>query len=108
MRKLNFLQSHIFKTQIVIGCIPGPIMAQGHLGNSDHSRPISSQVHSYRFYKSLALYPLILLYHKNKHLQTVFSDQWQNICADHIRPKEKIDGFYIQTIDEHIVQTVYV
>ena len=93
VRNPNFWQSSIFKTQFVRGCVPGPILVQGHLNHSDHSGSNPAQGHSVNsdyVYHYLTLRPWTLQDHDKERGRTVHSYHWWTDHAYHVRHGGKL------------------
>ena len=80
------------------GCVPGPILAQGHLVHSYHSWPITNQLNSDQVDHCLTLRPRTLQRHEDECGRIVDSD--------HVRHGGGFDGYYIHTIGVHVIQTI--
>ena len=77
------------------GCVPGPILSQGHLGHLGHSYrsgPITDQCHlghSDHVDHSLTLRPWTIWHHNGKCWRIVNSYLWRTVHSDHIRHEDK-------------------
>ena len=90
----------------MIRCVTVSIHDQGHLGHSELLRKFSIQGRSNQVYHSLELRQQILWHHKNKHWWTVFHTIDKQFVQTMYITRENVDGLYIHTITEQILQTI--